>query len=184
MKRKHLLLLPVLLGFSYVANAQNSNSGATHSTKMEMDEIVSASFFTGTGGGGSSAVEIPMNGADALEFGIESPEIEVTLQCTADYDISIAASANNFTYSGSSTIDNLMPVSEVLSIMITENTTGGTISSGMTQYQAINGTQGKLAIDNGQRGVRKFKFKYKAQPGFEFSAGTYTTDIVYTLTKR
>jgi hypothetical protein len=117
-----------------------------------------------------------------MSDGVESPEIEVTLQGTADFDISVQASATTFTYTGSATSDNSMPVADVLQIKVTANNTGGTISSGFGTYQSVDGLNSKKLIGQGLSGVRSFKFRYKASPGFNYAAGIYTTDIVYTLT--
>ena len=175
----------MLAACQLTATAQSStNSGATQNTTLQMAELVSADFFDNGGNGGSSTVELPLGGANTLEEGVESPEIEVILRCTTDFDLSVKASATNFTYAGSSTQNTTMPVEDVLAIVITENNTGGNVSNGMTQYKSISGSQGKTAISAGKRGETSFKFKYKATPGFNYAAGTYTTDIVYTLTKK
>ncbi len=183
MTNKHCFILLVLTGFANALKAQSQGAGSVQTASLEMAEVVSASFFA-PGSGAPQSVELPMSGTSAMSEGIESPEIEVTLQCTADFDISVASSSEYFTYSGPSTQNTDMPVEDVLKIMITENNTGGSVGNGFSQYQPINAGAGKQVISSGQRGTRKFSFKYKAQPGFNYPAGTYTTDIVYTVSKK
>ncbi|MBZ0098286.1 MAG: hypothetical protein K8F30_04340 [Taibaiella sp.] len=185
MKNKHCFLLLTLAGFCHVSKAQSLNGNSTQAARLNLAEVVSANLFSsGNGNGGPPAnVELPLGGTNAMAEGIESPEITVTLQCTTDFDVSVSSSSENFEYSGPSTLNTVMPVSDVLSIAITNNATGGSIGNGFSQFQPID-VQGKQVISAGQRGVRTFGFKYKAQPGFNFPAGTYTTDIVYTISKK
>ena len=183
MKNKYYLLLSLVAGFCNLSKAQDINSNSVQPTTLDMAEVVSATLFP-PGSTGSATVDLPIGGTSALADGIESPEIKVTLQSTTDFDISVSASSENFSYSGPSNSNTLMQVKDVLSIIITENNTGGSVGNGLTQYQPIDGIQGKLAISSGLRGVRTFAFKYKAQPGFNSPAGTYTTDIVYTISKK
>lgn len=173
-----------LAAFAQEAYAQSAIEKGTQDINMKMKEMVSAKFITPTGGSGNSNIALAIHGPQALANGIESKEITVTLQCTSDYDVSVASSSANFTYSGSSTSSTTMKVEDVLSIRITDNQTGGNISNGFTQYRSISGTQAKKIINAGLRGERSFSFQYRILPGFNYPGGTYTTDILYTLTKR
>ena len=162
------------------ASAQGSEPAQSATVKLK--NIFSASVGSSNGQGGAN-VQIPIYGANALRNGIESSEMEVTLLCTSDFHISIASSSTNFLYTGPSTNNPIMPVKDVLSIIITENKTNGTISNGFNQYKNISKTA-KQIINSGQLGIRSFKFKYKAIPGFLYPAGNYSTDIIYTVVKK
>ncbi len=169
----------ILLSTFHYALAQ---SVPVQTAEINLKDIFNIGF-TGSGSSGTT-VNLPMNGMNTLKNGIESQEIEVSLLCSSDFDLSVSSSTTNFSFNGPGTTSPVMKVKDVLSIMITENNTGGTIINGFTQYQPINGTTQKLAISSGKLGVRTFKFKYKAHPGFAYPSGTYTTSIIYTVVKK
>lgn len=173
----------IMVLICYCAKGQHANSGGAQALQLSLTEVVSASLFA-SDSGTSSSINIPIGGVNALADGTESHDIEVTLQSTADYDVSVSASSEYFTYNGTATNPAQMAVKDVLSIKITANNTGGAVSNGFTQYQPVDGTLNQLIIASGLRGTRTFSFKYMAQPGFNYPAGTYTTDIVYTITKK
>lgn len=166
--------------------AQNPSGASSQSVVLAMSDVLSSGGFSNSGGGsgGSATVNFPLSGASALSQGIESSEIQMAMQCNAAYDVSISASSTSFSYNGTSTFPVTMNVRDVLSISITGNNTGGTISNGFSQFQFIDGTNAKLAIASGQPGVSTFSFKYKALPGFSYPAGIYTTNIVFTIVKK
>lgn len=182
MKKTIAIFALLLTGF--IADAQNSSTSGSHPVQCAMAEVVGASMVTsGSGGGAAATVDLPITGTDALINGIESPEISVTMQGNTAFDVSVKASSEAFTYSGPSTSGTTMLVKDVLSIMVSSNNTGGSIGSGFSSYQPLDGANAKKMIQSGQSGVRTFGFKYKANPGFNYPAGTYTTSIVYTITK-
>lgn len=176
-----------LLLLAYAGHAQNSTATASQHMELGLAEVVTVNMSPtggGNGGGGNgSTVAMPISGVNAMTSGVESAAIEVSLQGTTPFAISVQASANTFTYSGSATTGNVMQVKDVLSVVVTANNTGGVISNGFNTYQAVDGTNSKKVIDQGQPGIRSFSFQYKATPGFEYAAGTYTTDIIYTISK-
>lgn len=184
---KSLFLLFFSGLFSATAFAQNATSGATQNSVLALQDVVGVDLSGGgIGGGGNDggAVDMPIGGVNALANGIESAEIKINLQSTAPFDVAISSSSTAFTYTGAATTNTEMLVKDVLTVMVTENNTGGNINNGYTAYQPIDGTNRKSMINSGQPGERSFAFKYKANPGFKYPAGTYTTDIVYTITKR
>lgn len=180
MKNTHYFITVIMILLSCCAMAQG---GSGQNGRLSLTEVVSASLFAADSGS-TSSIAIPIGGINALADGAESHEIEVTLQCTADYDVSVSSSSEYFTYNGPDANPTPMLVKDVLSIRITANNTGGSVSNGFTQYQPVDGSLNKLIIASGLSGTRTFSFKYMAQPGFNYPAGTYTTDIVYTITKK
>lgn len=187
MNSKKIIIIFLFILAAGGAVAQNAGSSAIQTATLSLADVVGVDVVSGGGNGGnggSSAVEMPIHGVNALANGIESPQLEIKLRSTSAFDVSISASANTFSYTGPSTSGTNMNVSDVLNVMITENNTGGSVSSGFTEYQSVNGTTQKSIITSGQPGERAFSFKYKALPDFNYPAGTYTTDIVYTITKR
>lgn len=188
MQIKKFLLAFVSIWATEEAKAQNANSGAVQKANLNLAEVVGVSMpdngSGGPGGGNGSAVEMPISSMNGLSEGIESPPLKIKLLSTTPFDISISASSNTFTYNGPSSFGTTMNVGDVLAVMITDNKTGGSVAGGFNQYKPVTGTSKQPIITSGQPGERTFEFKYKAIPGFEYPAGTYTTDIIYTITKR
>lgn len=185
MKKTTLCIAALLCAIA--AHAQNASSSAVQQIRCQLNDVVGVGMAGGNNGGGNgsggSSVEMPLNGTTAMGSGIESPEFKVNLFSNANFDVSVQASSNAFTYTGAATSGTNMPVKDVLSVIITDNNTGGDVTNGYNNYQSVNGTTGKRVIGNGQIGTSSFGFKYKANPGFNYPAGTYTTDILYTITK-
>lgn len=180
---KPIITVILLLIASYTGFSQTGNSGGSQHMQMNFAEVVGANLSTSGGSGGGSTVDIPLSGTNALANGIESPEITINLQGTTGFDVSVQASSTAFTYSGTGTGNTNMLVKDVLSIAITSNNTGGSVAGSFNFYQLVDGVTPQKVIGNGQRGVRSFGFKYKANPGFNYAAGLYTTNIVYTISK-
>lgn len=181
MKNTHYFITVVMA--LICCNVYAQGGGSAQNGRLSLAEVVSASLFA-QDSASTAQIVIPIGGINALADGAESHEIEVTLQSTADYDVSVSSSSEYFTYNGTATTPTQMLVKDVLSIKITSNTTGGMVSNGFTQYQPVDGALNQLIIATGLSGTRTFAFRYKAQPGFNYPAGTYTTDIVYTITKK
>ena len=181
MKNTHYFITVIMTLLCSSAYAQGG--GSSQNGRVSLSEVVSASLFAQDSGNTSSIV-IPIGGINALAGGAESHEIEVTLQSTADYDVSVSSTSPYFTYNGPDLNPAPMLVKDVLSIKITANNTGGTVTGGFNDYQPVDGTMNQLVIATGLSGSRTFSFRYMAQPGFNYPAGTYTTDIVYTITKK
>lgn len=183
---KKLTLITIIFISGNICYGQNAGGSASQNVDLALADVVGTGFGGGSGGSGSSGgtVSFPISGTSALSEGLESADIQVTMQCNTAYDVNVSASASTFTYTGPSTFGTTMQVKDVLQFMVTDNQTGGNISSDYDQYQPIDGTNAKVAIGSGQPGVHTFSFKYKAQPGFNYPAGTYTTDIIFTVVKK
>ena len=90
----------------------------------------------------------------------------------------IKSDALNFTYSGTTTPAPQARISDILSMMVTENNTGGSLS--YQNYASIPNGNATIINWGTPGGNRTFKVKYKATPGFALPAGTYTANIIYT----
>jgi hypothetical protein len=65
-----------------------------------------------------------------------------------------------------------MPVSGILAVSINNSTTYRNLSASNTSL-----------LTNQNRGVRSYTLSYRARPGFNYDAGTYTANIIYTATQ-
>ncbi len=76
-----------------------------------------------------------------------------------------------------------MSLNPVLKMKVVSNNTGGTVTSGYNSYKVPPTSSGVKIINQGQAGGNStFSVKYFANPGFNYPAGSYSVDIVYTAT--
>ena len=79
-----------------------------------------------------------------------------------------------------------MPVSGVLKLMVTANSTGGSVASpfSTSSYATLTDADQDLITSGTYGSNQLFSIQYKAEPGFTYPAGTYTTSVVYTATQQ
>lgn len=181
--KKIIAILALVLGGTMLAKAQNANSSASQTIQLELTDAVEIGFVA-TGNSTGSVVNMGFNNVNDYSNGVESAEYQMRVRSNVDFDVRMEASSDYFTYSGSTLNPPSMRVKDILDMMVLNNNTGGTITSGYHQYKHINGDDDKKIINQGDRGGNQtFAVKYRATPGFAFPAGTYTTDIIYAVTK-
>ncbi len=68
--------------------------------------------------------------------------------------------------------------------MVTANATGGTIASTYgTSYTDVTNTAATILSGCSNGGNQTFSVQYQATPGFNFPAGTYTANVIFTATQ-
>jgi hypothetical protein len=102
-----------------------------------------------------------------------------------NFNVQVKSNATNFSYSGSTSPSPTMPVSGVLLLEVTANSTGGSIASpfSSSSYSTITSTNQNLISNGTKGGDQTFSVGYKATPGFNYPGGTYTVDVDYTATQ-
>ena len=185
MKKVIILIAIAIVSFSVAVNAQNASATASQSVSLTLSNAI-AITFTGSGTNTGGAVTLPFSTVSDYANGVTSTAQQLKVQSNLAFDVAVKANATNFTYSGSYTTGTTMPVSGVLKLMVTANSTGGSIASPFsgTAYATLTATDQNL-ITNGTYGSNQlFSIQYKAEPGFTYPAGTYTTSVVYTATQQ
>ena len=185
MKKVIILIAIAIVSFSVAVNAQNASATASQSVSLTLSNAI-AITFTGSGTNTGGAVTLPFSTVSDYANGVTSTAQQLKVQSNLAFDVAVKANATNFTYSGSYTTGTTMPVSGVLKLMVTANSTGGSIASPFsgTAYSTLTATDQNL-ITNGTYGSNQlFSIQYKAEPGFTYPAGTYTTSVVYTATQQ
>lgn len=183
MKKTSFLAGAVMLS-GITAFAQNTSSSASQSIILKLNDAIEITF-TGSGSNTGNDVTIPFNTVNDYANGVESATQELKVVSNRDFTVSVRSNAQHFSYNGTTSPSPVMPVSSVLGLMVTANTTGGTVATpfSTSNYAFIRRNPQDL-IANGSRGSnQKFSIKYKATPGFTYPAGTYTVDVVYTATQ-
>lgn len=170
-----------LMGFT--AKAQTSGN-ASQTVNLSLSDAIDINFTANNSSTGQ-AVNFTFTSVNDYANGKQSSDYQIKVRSNKKFNVTIKANTTNFTYSGATTPSPVMPVSSVLSMMIAANQTGGTqvapFSSG--NFGAITATAQNMLTNCSLGGNQWFNVKYKANPGFNYPAGTYTVDVVYTATQ-
>lgn len=174
-----IFVLGMVAAFS--ANAQNASSTAVQTAKLDLSDAIELSFVNGAGG----TLNFTYNNATELINGKESVTQDLRVRSNKKFKVAVSSSTANFTYTGTSIVNNIIPVNTGLKVMVTANNTGGILT-----LSALLGWLG-LTIGGGTTlltycnpgGNQTFTVKYKATPGILAAPGTYTTDVVFTATQ-
>lgn len=183
-KIKFLFFLLVAGGFTQ-ANAQQSvNGNAQQSVQLGLAKAIDISFTANNSNIGN-IVSLVFDDVNDYVNGVESPEQGMRVRANVKFDVSVDISSSNFSYTGPANSGNVMPVSNVLRLKVTQNNTGGNITGGFgNNFQQLTTNDKKIINNADAGGDRTFAVKYRATPGFAYAAGTYTVDVIYTATER
>lgn len=177
--KKIIILSAAVLGFNLAANAQMATSSANQNVALSLSNAIAITFVSS-----GTAVSIPFTTVANYTNGVTSAAQALTVQSNLPFNVTVNANAANFTYSGSTSPAPTMPVSGVLALEVTANTTGGTIASGFSSaYGNLTSTAQSLITNGNNGGAQNFSVQYQATPGFTYPAGTYTANVVYTVTQ-
>jgi hypothetical protein len=188
--KKIIIAAAAIIGFSAAANAQTVNStNATGNAQQTVQLALSNALeitFTANNSATGATVTLPFTTTNDYANGVESATQQLKVRSNKEFNVTVKTSAANFSVTnGTTTTTSSMPAS-VLGLVVTDNNTGGNLGTGFSAstYKALSATAATLisAGDNG--GNQNFTVKYKATPGFAYSAGVYSTDVVYTATQQ
>ena len=184
MKKIIIIIAASFLGFASAANAQSASSTATQQASLSLTDAI-AMTFTGSGTSTGGAVTIPFATVSDYANGVASTAQALSVQSNKNFTITVNANAANFTYTGSTTPSPTMPISGVLAVKVSANTTGGTIASpfSASSFATLTSTAQNLITNATYGGAQNFSVIYNATPGFAYPAGTYATSVVYTATQ-
>ena len=161
-----------------------ANSSASQTVNLALSNAIEITF-TGTGTATGADVTIPFTTVNDYANGVESSAQELKVRSNKNFTVAVKTNAANFSYSGSTSPAPTMPVNGVLGVMVSANSTGGTIGSGFSNsaYNTLTSSNQDLITNGSRGGNQTFSVKYKATPGFAYPAGTYSVDVVYTATQ-
>ncbi len=181
---KKLFIFILLVGASIASFAQNANSNATQTVKLNLSNAIEITF-TGTGNNTGSDVYLNFLTVNEYANGVESTDQWLKVRSNKDYSITVKANDEHFSYSGSSTTPPQMKVRDVLGLLVSYNNTGGSVAPpySSSHYKNISENHSNLLKDCTRGGNQTFAVKYKATPGFAFPEGTYSVGVVYTATQ-
>lgn len=162
------------------ANAQSVN--AVQSVMLSMEDHIELSFVA-TGGETGNLVNLPFTTIANYANGVSSAAQSLKVRSNRNFVVKVKTNANNFSYSGSTSPAPAMPVDGILKVKVTANSTGGTIAAPFSNFATLKGTSQNLIANGSRGGNQTFSVKYKGTPGFDYPAGSYTVDVIYTATQ-
>lgn len=181
---KKLLTIFAALIVVKAAVAQNANTAATQTAKLALSNAISISFVeSGTTTGATTTLSF--NTVNDYANGVESAPIGLKVRSNKKFIVRAKTSSANFSYAGSTSPAPVMKVKNNLFIKVIDNQTGGTIPNAVNnKYKTLKNSNRKLIHNGTPGGNNTFAVQYKADPGYDFPAGTYTVDVIYTATQK
>jgi hypothetical protein len=177
---KNIYLILIALTISSVAKAQTSSG--TQTMSMTTGNSVSITFTSTTSTTGNT-VSLPFTTATNYANGKTSTAQTMQVVSNKAFNVTVKAASANFSYSGSTSPAPSMPVNGILKLKVSSNATGGTIAAPFSAFATLTASNQNL-ITNGAIGTNQlFSVKYKAAPGFDYPAGIYSVDVIYTATQ-
>jgi hypothetical protein len=161
--KRILLAACGILAINVAANAQASNS-ASHNVSLNLSNAIEISFTAG-----GSGVSMAFSTADHYNDGVVAANAAtIRVRSNKAYNVTVKAGAANFSSASATT----MPVSGVLAVK----------ESNQPAFTGLTASDQNL-LTNQSRGVNNFNVTYRATPGFNYDAGTYTVSVIYTATQ-
>lgn len=185
--KKVIFLAIAAFGFTFAqGQALAAPSVNTIHTTINLANVLEMQLKTYDGDLTDAPMSASFNNEDDYEAGVILTQPEGTnympfwVASNRDYNVSVKAAAANFTYSGSATDDNVMPCS-ILSWSSNAGNTGGTAPSGWHVLTTSNAT----VLTEGEEGddSHGFTMQLLANPGFDYTGGTYQLNVVVTATQ-
>jgi len=183
MKKIRLILL-LAAGAVNIASGQDNEAGsASQSANLVMSNAIDITFNS-NGTSESEVVTLPFDNVNDYANGVESAPIEMRIRSNKKFYVSAKTSSNRFTYRGPESKDPKMNVNK-LKIKVVSNNTGGKVPNAVNnKYSNMSKSNKKLINDGTPGSDNVFAVQYKADPGFEFPAGTYSVEVIYTATQQ
>jgi len=181
---KKAILFTLLAGASIATYAQNANSSASQTVKLNLSNAIEITF---TGSSNKTGADVNLNFLTVNDYanGVESTDQWLKVRSNKDYTVTVKSNNEYFNYSGSTNPAPQMKVRDVLGLMVSHNNTGGSVVPpySSSHYKKISENHSDLLKECKRGGNQTFAVKYKAEPGFQFPSGTYSVDVVYTATQ-
>lgn len=164
MKKQIFLMALAITALSVKGISQAATANTSHSVSLSLTNLMSISFTAGGAG-------VTMNFSTASDYtnGVTSANAAtLSVQSNRNYNVTVKSSSANF----SSTAATTMPVNNVLYVKESNQTTFTNLS-----------TTDQTLLSNQTKGTATINVDYKATPGLNYDAGTYTATVVYTATQ-
>ena len=178
--RRILFVMLFTTALAQHAAAQNTANSGAQTAKLALSNAIELTFINGSGG----TTAMPFTSLNDLVNGVESVTQEMRVRSNKTFDVTANINSTNFTYSGTSLTNNILPVTAVLEVTCTQ-ANGGSVPGQTGNWKSFhNATPTTILVDCAPGGNQTFKIKYKATPGINTAPGSYTTSVTYTATQQ
>ena len=171
-----ILFTGASLLLNQAARAQTSGT-ATQTVNLDLNPTIDISAVN------AGTVQLQFQNVQHMQQGVTSGANEFRVRSNKTFVISVQSAATYFSYSGSALPAPSMPVANTLFLTVAQNNTGGSVNNTFLGYNTLSVTSQNLLTNCPIGPDQRFTVTYKATPGLQFPAGTYTTDILYTATQ-
>jgi len=181
-KNLSLFLINCLLAGTISAQEIDGNVGQTSQTvQLNLSPVIGIKF-SNTNSSSGSLINMNFQNIAQMNEGLISGEQELIIQSNKNFKISVQTDASNFNYLGDGNAN--LPVQNTLFLAIKGNTTGGAIPSNFNNnFQSLSNNSQDVVLDANQGSDQRISFNYKAKPGLNHPAGSYTVGVIYTATQ-
>jgi hypothetical protein len=157
------------------------NSQANQNAVLSMNNAI-AITFTSTGNNVGDVILLPFLTTNDFLNGVTSSAQTLKVQSNKQFNVSIGSTTQYFAYTGTAYPTPNMPIASVLSFLISNNNTGGSLP--YSSYASIPYSTATTIVNLGQNGGNStFDVTYKATPGYAYPSGLYSAFVVYTATQ-
>lgn len=181
--KKITLILLLAIATASVQAQSNEQASSTQSASLVMSNAIEITFNS-NGNSEGDIVNLAFDNVNDYANGVESTPIELKVRSNKKFHVWAKASSNKFTYSGSTSPAPQMNVNKLAIKVVSNNTGGNTPNAVNNKYANMTRNNRKLVNNGTAGGNNTFAVQYKANPGYEFPAGTYSIDIIYTATQQ
>lgn len=175
------IILAIVMSTAYAQG--NEDASAAQSAQLVMSNAIDVSFVSNSSSQGNT-VNLAFENVNDYANGVESAPIEIKIRSNKNFNVWAKTNSNKFTYAGATTPAPQMNVNK-LKIKVVSNNTGGTVPGAINnKYKNMRKSNRKLINNGTPGGDNTFAVQFKADPGYEYPAGTYSIDVIYTATQR
>lgn len=184
MKKIIVLISAAFIATTSLAQDQSNQVGTARQTsKLVMSNAIEITFSS-TGTNTGNTVALAFNSVNDYANGVESSTYQVKVRSNKKFRVQAKTSSSRFTYSGNTTPAPQMNVNNILFLKVTGNNTGGTVSGNFNnKYRTMKSSNQTIVNNATPGGDNTFNVQYKADPKYNFPAGTYAVNVVYTATQ-
>jgi len=181
--KKVILILTILLANAMYSFAQNNASEtATQTVQLQMSNALEITFTSNNTNIGD-LVSIPFTTVNDYANGVESGTQEIKVRSNKNFNVNVKSSNEKFYVStGSGSSLSSYKVEDILTLKVISNQTSG--NNQYSSFKKVKADNQTLLSNCSRGGNQTFTLKYKADPGFDLPAGTYSTTVVYTATQQ
>ncbi len=180
--KKIIIAAAAILGFATSSFAQSNASGTANQTvNLALSNALEITF-TSTGTNTGDVVTLPFTTVNDYANGVESDPQQIKVRSNKTFHVTVKASNEKFMVTnGSGTQQSNFYVQNVLDVKMSANATGG--STTFSNYKDLTENNQTFLSNATYGGNQLFSVKYRATPGFQMPAGTYTTNVIYTASQ-